>query len=209
VALVNSSAQDDDLFLGQFCGGVLVSSTMVVTASHCVEQRRPDTISIVSGVADLCHPEAGSIHRTQVQAAGEVPNTGGQLTVLKLKSRMHDVPPTLRGPAKVPDGTAIALGWGRSEVGGVPSCGLRTVELDVTGNDRCASIAAAWSLSESQFFCTIAHGEVNTCDGDSGGPVFRAHDIGVTVAGYGCGSDDAGINILIDPRALRTVALVD
>lgn len=135
----------------------------------------------------------------------DIPETGGQLTLLELAQKLPSMdllPPEVR---HLGDTDAIALGWGRSDVAGVPPCMMRSVRLELTSASACAAIADPWGLPQTRYFCTVPRATVNTCDGDSGGPVYRADGIGITVAGFGCGPEAAGINIIIDRQALRAI----
>jgi secreted trypsin-like serine protease len=54
VALVDSSAPLDDIFDAQFCGGVLIAPTKILTAAHCVAGLRPEAVAVQLGAWNLC-----------------------------------------------------------------------------------------------------------------------------------------------------------
>ncbi len=66
VALYLREAQPPATFNGQFCGGVILDATHVLTAAHCVtvggfEAAAPEEVAVLAGSNDLETPGAGAV----------------------------------------------------------------------------------------------------------------------------------------------------
>ncbi|MDQ4138416.1 MAG: trypsin-like serine protease [Actinomycetota bacterium] len=58
-------------------------------------------------------------------------------------------------------------------------------------------------MAADEIVCTVPTGAINSCDGDSGGPVLvyrdeRLVDVAMTMAGWGCGPEARGLNIRLN-----------
>lgn len=202
VAVINSSAGDEELFLGQFCGGVQLSLSTVVTAEHCVSGRLPSSVAVVSGVEDLCGPPPGDFDRAVVAEVKRISAGGGELVELQLASPLRPVPISAQIQRDIPVGEARAYGWGRSSVAGVPQCEIRAVPLRVAPASDCEILARPLDIAPQLVLCTVPTNGTNTCDGDSGGPVYwrRAAEevvVAAVLSGLGCGAEDVGLNVII------------
>lgn len=205
-ALVNSSAPDSGLFLGQFCAAVPISSSELVTADHCVAGRQASTIDVVFGVSDLCQSEHPGITRFQVERIDHNTGPGGNLATLVVQSSEgvqlpdFDLEYLLDSENELmPGDEAVAYGWGRMSVAGVAPCKMRAVALTLVAPELCANLTESLPVSLDETVCTIPAVSANSCDGDSGGPVLIYRDgqtlaIAVTVSGENCGPTDLGFN---------------
>ena len=205
VVLVNHSASDARLFEGSFCGGVLVSEKVIVTAAHCVEGREPASIDILSGITDLCADQSGT--RTKVTTIRT--NIGPNQSIALLLTT-EAVPSDIAALAiKEPSAgnPLLALGWGRQSIAGVPACALKSISLVVVDSSQCEMLAE--NPSSAEIVCSLPAGLENTCDGDSGGPVLGFTDSGkvevnsITMSGVGCGPASPGLNTLITEKLLE------
>lgn len=68
VAIIDSSTAVDDIFNGQFCGGVIVRPDAVLTAAHCLGARAATAIDVVVGANNLCRGQPIDGVRSKVLA---------------------------------------------------------------------------------------------------------------------------------------------
>jgi secreted trypsin-like serine protease len=208
VALVEASAPQHDIFNGQFCGGVLVGATRVLTAAHCVTGRDPATIDAVVGADNLCRDRPIDGTRIAVTAISVDPSfhaATGQFDLADLTLERAVPAEWARAIADfIPmNEPALALGWGRALPNGVSACRLMRTALAVLNQTECAARLGSDgpSFDEPSMLCAVprgAQGE-NTCAGDSGGPLFLGNDpatgllVGIVSWGRGCDADWPGV----------------
>jgi secreted trypsin-like serine protease len=176
----------------QFCGGVLVGSSAVVTAAHCAGAIDRADIRVVVGRQDM-RTNAGMVAQvTRVSTATGFtdPGKGDDIAVLTLN---RTVPyeavrlPTASDQGLYREGTtATVLGWGRTSEGGSRSQYLRKVDLPVVSDSSCAASYTNYD-ARSMVCAGYPDGGVDACQGDSGGPLVVGDAlIGIVSWGDGC-----------------------
>lgn len=192
VALVNVTATPETLYELQFCGGVALSPTRVVTVTHCAAGRTPSNIAVASGATDLCD-EAGMATR-RVRAICPSPSNE-ELTELIFDTPLPGPFPQVAGGAT--EGTLSVHGWGKATGTGVMACGVKTISLSPISAAGCRSLPASGRRVEDPHVCCARpiSGGGNTCQGDSGSPVYNTADdvVGFVLGGIGCGPQDDGV----------------
>lgn len=208
VALISASAPPDDIYNGQFCGGVLVGRDQVLTAAHCIVARNATTIDAVVGGDNLCRdlPIDGvrmrvadiAIHPSYDAGSGRF-----DLARLTLQAPLSD--DWVRGVElqSLADEPAVAVGWGRASVAGVAPCRLARRPMRLVDEAECASRLKGVdrNFDSTSMICAVPAADHwrDPCSGDSGGPLIVGTDpnegavIGIVSWGRGCGDGPPGV----------------
>ncbi|NOX29844.1 MAG: trypsin-like serine protease [Actinobacteria bacterium] len=157
---------------GQFCGGTIISPTVVVTAAHCLEETGPADFTVKAGVTNLS--DAGqeravaSVTVNPSYASTEV----GDVAVITLATPLNlgngAASIALATDADVAQATTgIVTGWGStSESDEAGSNQLLEATVPLVSDAACAFLG----IDAATEACAGGTG-TDSCYGDSGGPL--------------------------------------
>ena len=193
-------ANDSNVYSAQFCSGVLIDKSWVLTAAHCVQGMSAQGIQVAVGAWDLTaftgsrtpvrsiriHPQFSSTSLYNDIALVEltVPSSIQPIALFSGES-VDNTPPSLLGRLVTVLGWGVAdstTSWYYPEI-------LRQVSLPVVADSTCNDIYINPVLP-SQFCAGYWEGK-DACEGDSGGPAVVQVDghwvhAGIVSAGVSC-----------------------
>ena len=193
-------ANDSNVFSAQFCSGVLIDKSWVLTAAHCVQGMSAPAIQVAVGAYDLTkftgsrtpvrsiriHPQFSSTSLYNDIALVELSDPSAiQPIALFSGESVDNTPPSLLGKLVTVLGWGVAdstTSWYYPEI-------LRQVSLPVVADSTCNDIYTNPVLPSQ--FCAGYYEGKDACEGDSGGPAVVQVDgrwvhAGIVSAGVSC-----------------------
>lgn len=206
VALVNSSGTT--LFNRQFCGGTKVADRWILTAAHCMfdfsgNLRTPDSLKVVGGITDLADAAAVEVVVSNIYLHPSYSNTAANpvndIALLELGEDLGDevesVPLYTQPQTTLVGVNAAIVGWGAVDLtdgqASFPTH-LQEAVVPVVSVEQCNAMESYQGfIQQGQMCAGYKNGGIDSCSGDSGGPLFiqvggEVHQAGITSFGNGC-----------------------
>lgn len=188
----------------QFCGGSFIREDVVVTAAHCVYQD-PQRMWVAFGVRKLSEIHEGNkidVKAIKIHSDYDPDELHNDVALLFLDpSGLTRVagkiePIILQAEDDLPDATMFTtIGWGNAtSEGRYNEDHLLEANVPMIGNDVCHDRGGRYeSIVDSQICAGyLNEGGTDTCNGDSGGPLFLGQEsshyvlAGIVSWGEGC-----------------------
>ncbi|MGW0776360.1 S1 family peptidase [Streptomyces sp. NPDC002835] len=193
---------------GQFCGGVVVAPTTVMTAAHCLstavlgkDAASVRDLQIIAGRSELTGGggQEVPVRETWVTPEYDPVTNSADMALLTLADALpadHVLPVAEAGDPAYEAGTAATVyGWGDTKGDGSYASALRASRVSVLPDETCASAYPGGRGSRYQPSTMLCAGDPqgghDACQGDSGGPLIaEGRLIGLVSWGSGCGRPD-------------------
>ncbi|MFK0169706.1 serine protease [Streptomyces sp. NPDC090306] len=191
---------------GQFCGGVAIDRTTVLTAAHCLSKEvlgaAPDDmpdLRVVANRTDLLATDGQeiAIRDARINPAYDETSNAGDFAVLTLAEALPAASVIAMAPEGDPAyraGTAATVyGWGDTSGSGSYPTHLRAANVHVLADAECEQAYPGGGegtyRADSMLCAGETRGGKDACQGDSGGPlVAQGRLIGLVSWGAGCGA---------------------
>ncbi len=195
-----------------FCGGTIVAERWVMTAAHCLfdlfgRQDTPSSIRVVAGIHDLVtDAELPEVIVTNIIVHPEYDNSiespPNDIALLELATVLDaPVGELFVGESEDYTGTiGFIVGWGATRFINESAAEYPTTQQEapvpLVSLATCNSpISYDGIIAVTQLCAGYAEGQIDTCAGDSGGPLYivesgRVIQVGITSFGNGCGQEN-------------------
>ncbi|MFF2848575.1 serine protease [Streptomyces sp. NPDC058001] len=190
---------------GQFCGGVVIGRTTVLTAAHCLGRevlgasgRTPGDLKVIAGRSDLRSSGGVEIPVRSVRVNPRYDSTtnSGDVALVTLSKQLPEgyvISVAGEGDSASKPGTpASVYGWGDTTGRGGYARMLHSAQIQVLPDALCEAAypgnADGAYRADSMLCAGEEEGGRDACQGDSGGPlVAHGRLIGLVSWGSGCG----------------------
>uniref|UniRef100_A0A1A9X401 trypsin n=1 Tax=Glossina brevipalpis TaxID=37001 RepID=A0A1A9X401_9MUSC len=196
-----------------FCGGAIIGTQWIITASHCVDRQKPGKIKILTGSQELKNDTGRYYFADRIikHCSYNKPAYANDIALIHLNDTIefndHTQPVELNTEPLNEGDELMLTGWGTLSLGGEVPKKLQALNVTYVPFDECriAHNGSAWI--DIGHLCTLNEKGKGACHGDSGGPlVFNNKLVALVNWGRPCakGYPDANAKISYYYDFIRT-----